>query len=191
MARTKAFEPDVALAKARDLFHKNGFVGTSMQELVDAMGINRASLYDTFVDKENLFTLCLTSFADLEEQGMRAAIGNYESGIEKLNALYLYLITPHPALNRQLGCFITQAALEREVMPEGICQTVTQLSYRTFQIVRGIVDLALERGELNGEAEQLTYYCLAFLMGLRNMQRAGMDQDPIVGSIKVFIDKLK
>lgn len=55
MPRKKAFERNVALEKALNLFWKQGFHATSMQDLVEALGINRASLYSTFGNKEDLF----------------------------------------------------------------------------------------------------------------------------------------
>lgn len=48
MARPKAFNPTDALDQALRLFQVTGYLGTSMDDLVRAMGISRASLYDTF-----------------------------------------------------------------------------------------------------------------------------------------------
>src|SRR6187431_2537654 len=55
MARTKDFDESEVLAKAVKLFWLKGYNGTSMQELVDALGISRSSLYDTYVDKHTLY----------------------------------------------------------------------------------------------------------------------------------------
>ncbi len=49
--RPKNFNPEEALNKAMDLFWDRGFEATSIQDLVDNVGINRASMYDTFGDK--------------------------------------------------------------------------------------------------------------------------------------------
>ena len=53
--RPRAFEPDVALAKAMDTFRDGGFAATSLDDLSAAMGINRPSLYGAFGDKRELF----------------------------------------------------------------------------------------------------------------------------------------
>ncbi len=53
--RPRAFEPDVALGKAMDTFRDGGFAATSLDDLSEAMGINRPSLYGTFGDKRELF----------------------------------------------------------------------------------------------------------------------------------------
>jgi len=55
MPRVKLFNEEEVLSKAMNLFWKQGYSATSVQELVSHLGINRASLYDTFGDKEQLF----------------------------------------------------------------------------------------------------------------------------------------
>src|SRR5579885_2347645 len=53
--RPRAYEPDVALGKALDLFRKDGFAATSLDDLSEATGMNRPSLYAAFGDKRELY----------------------------------------------------------------------------------------------------------------------------------------
>lgn len=53
--RPRAYEPDVALGKALDLFRKQGFAATSLDDLSEATGMNRPSLYGAFGDKRELY----------------------------------------------------------------------------------------------------------------------------------------
>ena len=53
--RPRGYEPEVALAKALDLFRKDGFAGTSLDDLSAATGMNRPSLYGAFGDKRELY----------------------------------------------------------------------------------------------------------------------------------------
>jgi AcrR family transcriptional regulator len=62
--RTKEFDPDLVLGRALDAFWERGYEKTSMQDLVDRMGIGRRSLYDTFGDKHSLFLRALRRYAD-------------------------------------------------------------------------------------------------------------------------------
>ena len=62
MARTKCFNRDEALEKAIGAFWAKGYEATSVQDLVDCMGINRGSLYDTFGDKHKLFLEALDRY---------------------------------------------------------------------------------------------------------------------------------
>src|ERR1700749_2563150 len=53
--RPRAYEPEVALGKALALFRKDGFAGTSLDDLSAATGMNRPSLYGAFGDKRDLY----------------------------------------------------------------------------------------------------------------------------------------
>ena len=53
--RPRAYEPEVALGKALDLFRKDGFAATSLDDLSAATGMNRPSLYGAFGDKRELY----------------------------------------------------------------------------------------------------------------------------------------
>lgn len=78
MGRPKAFDRDRALALAVKAFRSRGYESTSIQNLVDSMGIHRASLYDTYGSKQELFLEVLgrytqnvreTLFQELEPDG--------------------------------------------------------------------------------------------------------------------------
>jgi AcrR family transcriptional regulator len=53
--RPRAYQPDVALGRALDLFRKDGFAATSLDDLSAATGMNRPSLYGAFGDKRELY----------------------------------------------------------------------------------------------------------------------------------------
>jgi AcrR family transcriptional regulator len=55
LGRPRAFNTDDALDQAVHLFWRNGFLGTSLSDLTEAMGISRPSLYAAFGNKEALF----------------------------------------------------------------------------------------------------------------------------------------
>ena len=51
--RPRAFEPETALNQAMDVFWKDGFAATSLDDLSAATGLNRPSLYGAFGDKRS------------------------------------------------------------------------------------------------------------------------------------------
>lgn len=63
VGRPRAFDPDLALEKAMQAFWKQGYEGTSLSDLTEAMGINRPSLYATYGNKEELFFKVLDRYS--------------------------------------------------------------------------------------------------------------------------------
>ena len=53
--RPREFDREVALRKAEQVFWQRGYEGTSMSDLVAALGIASARIYAAFGSKENLF----------------------------------------------------------------------------------------------------------------------------------------
>src|SRR5271163_5104237 len=62
--RPRAYQPEVALGKALDLFRKDGFAATSLDDLSAATGMNRPSLYGAFGDKRELYIKSYQRYRD-------------------------------------------------------------------------------------------------------------------------------
>ncbi len=64
MPRPPEFNRDAAIDAAMKLFWVQGYASSSMQQLLDAMGIGKGSFYAAFGSKESLFLECLGRFAE-------------------------------------------------------------------------------------------------------------------------------
>src|ERR1700733_12691080 len=61
--RPRAFDTQQTLARARDLFWSRGYAATSVQDLVDELGVQRGSLYGAFGDKHDLYLQAVAVYA--------------------------------------------------------------------------------------------------------------------------------
>lgn len=68
MARPKAFDVEQTLEKASECFQRLGYSGASVADLLDAMGLNRASMYSTYGTKEELFEKVLDLYSSQEAE---------------------------------------------------------------------------------------------------------------------------
>ncbi|MGW3432551.1 TetR/AcrR family transcriptional regulator [Streptomyces melanosporofaciens] len=112
MARRKEFDPEVALDAAMRLFWRNGYEGTSTSDLVEGLGIARASLYGTFGSKRGLYLAALDRF--LSGVAAPSAADILASRASALDAVRDLLETsaaaPKPGTPQ--GCFAVNATVE-------------------------------------------------------------------------------
>lgn len=64
VARTKEFDPDAALQSALELFWRRGYEATSIADLVEHLGIGRASIYATFGNKHELYLKAVDRYSE-------------------------------------------------------------------------------------------------------------------------------
>src|ERR1700742_385517 len=72
--RPRAYDPAVALARAADVFWKAGYAGTSLDDLSEATGMNRPSLYAAGGDKRDLYLKTLEHYRDESRALAKAAL---------------------------------------------------------------------------------------------------------------------
>src|ERR1700754_1304145 len=86
IGRPREFDLDRALDHALEVFWRNGYEGTSIAELTEAMGINPPSLYAAFGSKEELFRKALDRYVGIREDFSREAFSapNAREVVEKL-----------------------------------------------------------------------------------------------------------
>ncbi len=74
--RNKTFDPDEALLGALAAFWQRGFESTSMPELLDSMGVGRASFYNAFNSKRDVFLKSLDLYFASVEGHLAALIAD-------------------------------------------------------------------------------------------------------------------
>ncbi|AQT79762.1 TetR family transcriptional regulator [Mycolicibacterium litorale] len=65
MADIKHFQVDAALDAIVELFWRNGFAATGVQDIVSATGLNRSSLYNAFGNKQAAYVAALRRYIDI------------------------------------------------------------------------------------------------------------------------------
>lgn len=120
MPRVKTFREEEVLEKAMEVFWKNGFHATSMQELVEHMGINRASLYDTFGCKEALFERAFEQYRLNNQKMVKDFLQRQQSVREGLFRLYEKAIDVALGDPDSKGCFVVNTTAEFNQRDEAI-----------------------------------------------------------------------
>src|SRR6266852_3503577 len=111
VGRPKEFEHDVVLDRAMHVFWSRGYEATSIQLLVDRMGIQRGSLYDTFGDKRALFFAAITHYDRVVTARLLAAL-DAASGKDAIRRFFRLKVELALEPRRPRGCLVTNSAAE-------------------------------------------------------------------------------
>ncbi len=152
--RPRAYQPEVALGKALDLFRKDGFAATSLDDLSVATGMNRPSLYGAFGDKRELY---IKSYQRYREDA-RAAMQDIfrqpapiRKRLERIYAIALDIYLSGESGPR--GCFTVMTAASEAVSDPGIRAMVLEGFAELDKAFAACFRLAKEQGELPESAD--------------------------------------
>jgi TetR/AcrR family transcriptional repressor of nem operon len=188
MARSKEFDPERALAKAMSLFWRLGYENTSLEALMQEMGIAKQSLYDTFGDKRNLYLKALAYYRDQTNGDMERMLDTtpaVKDGFAKL----LFGLAAETREQHERGCLLLSANLQRD--PK---DTVLTDFLRDNQAkVEAIFVRALRRAQTQGELSDkedvaaLGRFFVVTIQGMRAMARLRSDRKALEQVAKVAL----
>jgi AcrR family transcriptional regulator len=100
------------LAVARELFYERGVRAVGVDEIAEAAGTNKMTLYRHFASKDLLVAECLRQFArQADAEWDRLAAAHPGNPRAELTA-WLELMTDHVAASGRRGCALANAAVE-------------------------------------------------------------------------------
>src|SRR5882762_5306420 len=160
--RPRAYEPDVALARALDVFWKEGFAATSLDDLSAATGMNRPSLYGAFGDKRELYIKSYESYRDRARQRMGETFAIDLPLREMLQRIYAIALDMYlSGKDGPRGCFTVMTATSEAVFDPSIRAMVISGLVETDRFFARIFKRAQERGELAASADPQVLALLA------------------------------
>jgi TetR/AcrR family transcriptional regulator, copper-responsive repressor len=160
--RPRAYEPDVALGKALDLFRKGGFAATSLDDLSAATGMNRPSLYGAFGDKRELYIKTYQRYRD-EARTAAAEIFRTEAPVrQRLERIYTIALDIYlSGEDGPRGCFTVMTAGSEAVKDPDIRAMVQDALSELDKAFAFCFRRAQETGELPGSADPVVLAQLA------------------------------
>lgn len=149
MARNKKFDRKEVIEKAVILFWEKGYHACSMQDLVAGLGINRASMYDTFGNKSGLYVEAL-SFYHLQNKNKTADFLYQQVFVRQ--GLYLRfqeVIKDSEGPTGVFGCFLQNAICEMDPQDQGMRQMLTQFVHEQEQAYYNYLEYGQVQGQIS------------------------------------------
>src|SRR5215813_11313717 len=88
MARALEFDYDKAIDRATRVFWKHGYAGTSLRDLLNAIGIGEGSFYNTLKSKKRLYLECLKHYNETVVRRRAEALFSPSSAKEGVRGLF-------------------------------------------------------------------------------------------------------
>lgn len=105
--RPRGFDTDKALEAATCVFWTEGYASASVDHLCRAMQMPRASLYQTFGDKEQLFLAAIKHYAETRITPLAVALGPYATLQEDLERFFTSVVALSTQDATMPGCLIS------------------------------------------------------------------------------------
>jgi AcrR family transcriptional regulator len=145
--RPREFDVDAALDAAVAVFWRNGYDGTSLTDLTEAMGINRPSLYAAFGNKESLFRRAMDRYAE-RPRAMMAACEAEPTARGFTERLLRATVDGATDCRGPTGCFLIQGAMKCGSAADPLRQEAVDRRSEMETLLRARFERAVGDGEL-------------------------------------------
>jgi len=178
--RPRAYDPQAALARAAAAFWKAGYAGTSLDDLSEATGMNRPSLYAAFGDKRDLYLKTLDHYREQSRELARQTLADDPPLRVFLRRFYSKALDLYFGEGAR-GCYTVGTAATVAAVDEKVRAFVAEGVRNADAFLRRRFEKAIERGELPGDADPaaLAYVATGALHTLAVRSRAGLPRQEL------------
>ena len=103
--RPRKFEHGPVLLRALDVFWRQGYAATTIDNLATAMGLNKPSLYNAYGDKQRIYRQALAAFVAQVKDEVGTALASSADIRAALQAFFDGALMVYCAHEPPLGCF--------------------------------------------------------------------------------------
>lgn len=197
MARPLGFDKNEVLNSAMEVFWSDGYEASSIQKLLDSMGINRGSLYASFGDKEELFLLSL----DLYELHINKHLddtlhSSHAENISTQEALRLFLISyfriTQTNINRK-GCLLINSICELSIIDKKLAKHVEKRQKKMLKAIENKIKQGQKNGDISSKekASLLTDTIYSSMCGLAMLAKQGRSKKQLLQVVDFTIEALQ
>ena len=173
------------------VFWRQGFAGTSIADLVEATGLQRQSLYNTFGDKQALFNAALARYRE-HGSAMAAPLLSPDAGLSELREFVLASLQEQRRLDCG-ACMLIKTAFDPSVQDQQVKAMVYQSAENWRMQFARVLAQARARGELPSEGNDtvLSNYLFTVHIGLSALERSGASLEDIEAALDHALASLR
>lgn len=153
MARNKEFDTNLVLHKAIEVFGHYGYEGTSLQMLLNGLGIARQSLYDTYGTKRDLFIKAVKYYVNAKSSSVVSYLERTGPVKETIAAIFHEIVAALQDEGRRKECLILYSAIDQVPHDPEIKELFEQDRIRLEKAFHEALVRAGNQGELNAQQD--------------------------------------
>ncbi|MCX4834846.1 TetR/AcrR family transcriptional regulator [Streptomyces sp. NBC_01016] len=184
MARPRKFDEQQVLDTARERFWSGGYAATRMEDIAEATGLGKGSLYGAFGGKQELFHRVFDDYCgSAVESASRQLSGDDADAYARLSA-HVYAVAASTAADTaHRGCLLAKGAAELAEHD----RTVAERARATIEALRALLqdDIAAcqRHGDIAADADpgELAALVLTVLRGIEALGKAGASEETLTG----------
>ncbi|MFE0764775.1 TetR/AcrR family transcriptional regulator [Streptomyces smyrnaeus] len=197
MARPRLFDEERALDAAMRAFWEKGYEATSTQDLCEATGLGRSSIYNTFSSKHDLFQRALARYVDAMTAQQLEILEDVErSALERIEALFERIIEQEFEqrwAGRSIGCLSVNTTVELAARDPEVDRVLTRDLRVRLDALRAAIEAGQRAGEITAdrEPEALARFVNAVIGGMRVSAQGGADRPALKGIAATAVSALR
>lgn len=192
MPRPREFELFDVLDRATRLFWQRGYGGTSLNDLEQAMGIGRTSIYAAFGGKESLFLQVIDHYDANYNAKLRVALRSGANARASIESYFAELLRVLSDPEMPLGCLLTNVAVEGDRGVTRLGRKIAQSISRTEDAFYEMLRDAQTKGEVDRDvdARGLSRYFVAVTHGLSTLAKSHPSASALSDVVDVVLSDL-
>lgn len=192
MARSKNFDKNDVLERAMFTFWKNGFHATSMNDLVNAMEINRSSIYDTFGGKQEIFDAAFRNYIRSNTEIIKTFFSDQSTIKEGFRNLFKRAIAQSIKDKDRKGCFVVNTTAEFDPTDEKMLNLLNENRTSFETLFEELLETAVEKGEIDDGADisVMSKMLFAFYNGQMILSKISSNLDEHLPAIDLALSVL-
>jgi AcrR family transcriptional regulator len=183
--RPREFDRGKALLKARDAFWARGYEGTSMADLVQALGLASARIYAAFGSKEGLFREAIELY-EAEDGGFVArALAEEPTALRAIERFLREAIELYTEAGQARGCMVVSAATNCASENDRLREWLAGHRRALTAAIIARLERAVRNGEIKAgsDPEALGDYYATLLHGLSVQARDGVPRERLLALV--------
>lgn len=169
MARTREFNEEKVMETATELFWGKGYNAVSTQDLVDAFGMSRSSMYGAYKDKKSLFLLALQHYSLKVPSKIIELMALEKPVKEKLRDVLLSIVKANLNDEKYKGCFMVNSSIELAPHDKDVLEIIQSNRTNIIKSIQRGIEKGIDNEEISRDKNPnaLAIYFYNIISGLQ------------------------